>query len=66
MSKKNIRHLLNVLRPFMSTEMMHHCRDLSDITPVYLEVPVRNGYRITLSLGQLRQLWREYQLLQTV
>jgi hypothetical protein len=56
MGKKEI---LAAITPFYSENMERHCGiiDFSDNTVLGIEVMGRNGYRLNISLGDLRRLW---------
>lgn len=62
MDKKTVE-LVDAIRPFMSKNMERHCEDVTDeTTKVVLEINFgyHGGYRLNLTLKELRKLWKVY------
>lgn len=53
--------LLKAIKPFTSDLMKTHLEDRPDDTVVAVEVAGRNGYRLQVTLGDLRNLWTVYE-----
>lgn len=55
-----VKYLLESLKPLYSEDMEKHTKDFPDETNVAIEVSGRNGYRLNITLGELRTFWAEY------
>lgn len=53
------KEILAVITPFCSENMERHCGivDFADNTEVGVELMGRNGYRLNITLGDLRKVW---------
>ena len=54
------------LVPFVENRMLQHLAELPDETPIRMACDVPNGYTVTITLGELRELLRVYNALRVL
>ena len=54
------KKLIKALEPFVSKEMRRHSSGYPDQTIIGLEISGQNGYRLALTMKELRKLWKEF------